>query len=156
MQLRPYTKADLDVLFALDQVCFPPKIAYSRGELFYFLSHPRSFATVAEEAGQVAGFSIAQSIMAGGRRVGHVITIDVPPLMRRRGVASLLMREIEQRLLAQNAVRLTLEMAVDNAGAQAFYMREGFEVTGRMPGYYAGKIDALVMAKTLVGNLDAP
>jgi len=42
-----------------------------------------------------------------------------------------------------------LEVAVDNDAAQAFYQRHGFVRTGRIPGYYLGRIDALVMEKSL-------
>jgi [ribosomal protein S18]-alanine N-acetyltransferase len=42
-----------------------------------------------------------------------------------------------------------LEVAVDNATAQSFYERHGFVRTGRIPGYYMGRIDALVMEKQL-------
>jgi ribosomal protein S18 acetylase RimI-like enzyme len=45
---------------------------------------------------------------------------------------------------------VALEVAVDNATAQSFYERHGFVRTGRIPGYYLGRIDALVMEKTLV------
>jgi hypothetical protein len=38
LRLRPYSKADLSALHALDQVCFDPDIAYSRAELEAFLN----------------------------------------------------------------------------------------------------------------------
>jgi ribosomal protein S18 acetylase RimI-like enzyme len=44
---------------------------------------------------------------------------------------------------------MLLEVAVDNSIAQEFYGRHGFVKTGRIPGYYLGRIDALVMEKTL-------
>ena len=39
--------------------------------------------------------------------------------------------------------------AVDNTAAQEFYVRHGFARTGRIPGYYLGRIDALAMEKQL-------
>ncbi len=44
---------------------------------------------------------------------------------------------------------LILEVAVDNHGAQEFYAGHGFVRTGRIPGYYLDRIDALVMEKPL-------
>ena len=38
---------------------------------------------------------------------------------------------------------IVLEVAVDNHAAQAFYNHSGFAVTGTIPGYYNGVVDAL-------------
>ena len=69
--------------------------------------------------------------------------------MRRRGVGHLLLEEIERQLRATGATSILLEVAVDNTTAQSFYERHGFVRTGRIPGYYLGRIDALVMEKPL-------
>jgi ribosomal-protein-alanine N-acetyltransferase len=149
VQLRPFADDDFAALFALDQQCFPREIAYSRGELRYFLKHPRSFSMIAEEAGQVAGFFIAETNMASGKRIGHIITIDVAPLHRRGGTGTALMGACEQRLRALGCVSTHLEVAMDNHAAIRFYERLGFERSGRIPGYYAGKRDAFTMIKML-------
>jgi ribosomal-protein-alanine N-acetyltransferase len=48
------------------------------------------------------------------------------------------------------AVRL--EVAVDNEAAIGFYQRLGFTQTGRMRGYYMGKLDALTMRLALASG----
>ncbi len=155
MQLRDYEDADFEALFALDQHCFPAEIAYSRGELRYFLKHPWCFSVVAEDAiaeegGRLAGFFIAEKTMAKGKAVGHLITIDVVPATRRKGTGRALMTACEQRLAALGCVSMHLEVAVNNSAALAFYARLGFQQAGRIPGYYAAKTDALTMSKMLV------
>lgn len=150
MVLRAYAEADFEALFALDQQCFAKDIAYSRGELRYFLKHPRCFSMVAlEETGLLAGFFIAESSMARGKRVGHLITIDVAPAARRTGTGRALMTACERRLAALGCVSVHLEVAVDNREALAFYERLGFEQAGRIPAYYAAKTDAFTMGKPL-------
>jgi ribosomal-protein-alanine N-acetyltransferase len=149
MLLRPYTKADLPALYALDQVCFPPGIAYSRKELQFFLHHPRSLAFVAEEAGHVAGFCICEPVRRSGQILGHVITIDVSPEYRRRGMGTTLMSTMEQEMAARGAVAMLLEVAVDNEPAQTFYLRHGFQFARRLRGYYANGTDAFTMTKPL-------
>jgi ribosomal protein S18 acetylase RimI-like enzyme len=62
----------------------------------------------------------------------------------------MLLEETERQLRAAGANAVALEVAVDNATAQSFYERHGFVRTGRIPGYYLGRIDALVMEKPLV------
>lgn len=145
---------DFPVLYALDQACFAPGISWSKAELQYFLKYPGNVGLVAQEQDQskpahVAGFAIAGRQMRKGIVLGRLITIDVDPAFRRRGVGHMLLENIEERLRRAGAKSLLLEVAVDNTAAQGFYTRHGFARMGRIPGYYMGKIDALVMEKPL-------
>lgn len=145
LRLRPARREDLDALLELDRACFRPGIAYSRTELRYFLFHARSVSIVAEDEDGIAGFAIVEFHFEKGQRTGHIITIDVAEAQRRRGVGRLLMDALLERCREAEAVRLRLEVAVDNAAAIAFYERLGFTETGRIPGYYMGKLDAMTM-----------
>lgn len=152
MDIREARAEDFGELYALDQACFAPGISWSKAELGYFLKYPKNFALVAEaEPGQIAGFAIAGTLRRQGALLGRLITLDVRPEMRRRRVGGALLRAAEERLRAHGATALVLEVAVDNASAQAFYQRHGFAETGRIRGYYLGRIDALTMEKELSG-----
>lgn len=152
-RIRPAGREDLSALLALDRACFRPGIAYSKAELQYFLLHPRSISIIAEVEDGIAGFAIVELHLEKGLRVGHVITIDVAESQRRRGVGRLLMEELLGRYREAGAVFLRLEVAVDNAGAIAFYEGLGFAETGRIPGYYLGRLDALVMELAVQSNM---
>lgn len=156
VKVRSAKEGDLEALYALDQRCFLPGIAYSKAELWHFFSHPRSVSFVIEgDGGRIAAFAIAGSYLNRGRLTGHLITIDVDPEMRREGLGHLLMEAIEESLRSNGAVSIKLEVAVDNVGAQMLYSRHGYEQTGRIPGFYNGRLDAFVMEKTLeAGNRD--
>ena len=147
--MRAAVAQDFLALYALDQACFAPGISWSQAELQYFLRYPGNLAVVAEESGRIAGFAIAGMQRRQGMLVGRLITIDVDSSMRRRGVGHGLMQTLEEQLRARGAGAILLEVAVDNLGAQEFYARHGFVRTGRIPGYYLGRIDALVMEKAL-------
>lgn len=148
--LRAVSPDDFPSLYALDQACFDPGIAWSKAELLYFLRYPGNIGVLAEdESGRLAGFAIAGKQRRQGAVFGRLITIDVDSPVRRRGVGHLLLDEIERQLRAAGATAVMLEVAVDNATAQRFYERHGFIRTGRIPGYYIGRIDALVMEKQL-------
>ena len=148
--LRPVVQLDFPKLFALDQACFAPGIAWSKAELHYFLKYPGNISMLAEdETGNIAGFAIAGKQHRSGTVVGRLITIDVDPGLRRHGVGHMLIEETERQLRAAGATAVLLEVAADNATAQSFYERHGFLRTGRIPGYYLGRIDALVMEKPL-------
>ena len=146
--LRPYTAADLAALHALDALCFPPDIAYTRQELKHFIEHPGAFSVVAEVQGQIVGFAVTRSIRRYIERLSrvasavHVITIDVAPTARRRGIGLLLMEWVLETAEQLGAQAIVLEAAVDNRSAHLFYERLGFAVTGTIPGYYNGVTDA--------------
>jgi ribosomal-protein-alanine N-acetyltransferase len=149
VRLRAFEAGDLPELLRLDARCFPPLISYSRAELQYFVRHPRSTTTVAESNGQIAGFCVVDWKLEAGRKVGHFITIDVAPELRRNGLGRQLMQVGERDLAAMGCVAITLEVATNNQGAQTFYEHLDYQQTGRIPGYYADGTDALVMRKAL-------
>jgi [ribosomal protein S18]-alanine N-acetyltransferase len=144
---------DFPRLYALDQACFAPGIAWSRAELLYFLKYPGNVGVLVEDGtGRTAGFAIAGKQRRQGNLFGRLITIDVDATFRRQGVGRMLMEEAERRLRADGATAIVLEVAVDNAAAQSFYESHGFVRKGRIPAYYLGRIDALVMEKALTGS----
>jgi [ribosomal protein S18]-alanine N-acetyltransferase len=147
--LRPFEAKDLPELLRLDARCFPPLISYTRAELQYFVRHPRSTTTVAESDGQITGFYVVDWRLESGRKVGHFITIDVAPELRRHGLGRRLMQSGEASLAALGCAAITLEVAANNAGAQAFYKHLGYRETGWIPGYYADGTNGLVMRKIL-------
>lgn len=150
MRLRSSQKGDLAQLYALDQACFPSGISYSMAELNYFLVNPRCLCWIAEDREmKLAGFLIVERLRRAGTMRGHIVTIDVCPESRQQGVGTLLMQTAEEQMKREGALLLTLEVAVDNPAALAFYARMGFSPTGRIAGYYPGGLDANVMEKVI-------
>lgn len=145
MTLRPYRPADFQALWELDQLCFPPDIAYSQPDLRAFLDYPGAFTIVAEERKTVQGFILTHL----HKKVGHIITIDVRSDQRRTGLGSRLLSAAEDRLREQKKEAIVLEVAVDNLTALTFYKRHGFSVVRTIPRYYANGLDALEMVKPL-------
>ena len=147
MILRSYRPADLQTLYEIDQECFVPGISYTHDELRAFIGHRHSQTWVAEEAGAIVGFLIANR---EPRKILHIITIDVVKAARRRGVGSLLMDAAEQWAHDQGLRLIGLETAQDNLAAQRFYQARGYRKVDEIPHYYADGTDAWVMVKELV------
>ena len=124
--LREFRSKDFEVLWSIDQRCFPPGIAYPRRELAAYIQRRGAFTIVAEAEENCpprpVGFIVAES----SRRVGHIITIDVLPGNRRTGLGSKLLAAAEARLSQANCHTVVLETAVDNASAIAFYKRHQY------------------------------
>jgi [ribosomal protein S18]-alanine N-acetyltransferase len=150
VQLRSYRKQDLAELHQLDQVCFPQEIAYSQAELQHFLSHPRCFCWIAEQADRkLAGFVITERARRHGLPAGHIVTLDVDPSARRRGLGTLLMQTAENQMKEEGAAVMSLEVAENNATALEFYRGLGFVNRGRIAKYYGGRVDAEIMEKAI-------
>jgi ribosomal-protein-alanine N-acetyltransferase len=144
--IRDFRAEDFDLLWRMDQECFPPEIAYSRQELKTYIRTKGAFTLVASDGNKdaVDGFLVAY-----GGPIGHIITIDVAAKTRRSGVGSLLLLTAEERLRTSGSHAVSLETAVDNMTALAFYKRHGYHVIRTWPRYYANGLDALVLKKSL-------
>lgn len=153
MGVRAFQPEDFEAAYRLDQACYPPGIAYSRYALREFLGVPGARAWVAEEEGERAprkpelvGFVIVRQVR---REWGYVITLDVRPDRRRRGIGRRLLETAEGWLQVQGVRRVQLETAVQNHAAVAFWRQAGYEVLGVLPGYYLGRESAYRMEKEL-------
>jgi len=151
IRLRDGIAEDADKLFELDRICFDADIAYSLREFRGLLRSSKTLCIVAEDADDLAGFAIAQQTVLHKSQGGHIITIDVAPAFRRRGIGRLLMEQIEDRMRSAGAGWLRLEVAENNSAASEFYRGLGFAAIGWIPDYYLDSVDAIVMQKTLAG-----
>lgn len=144
--IRNFRPEDFETLWQIDQECFPPGIAYSRQELKVYIRRRGSFTLVAADSGEdeIAGF-----IVAYGGLMSHIVTIDVIAGARRAGLGSQLLQAAEDRLREAGSKAVSLETAVDNAAALAFYKHHGYSVVSTWPRYYSNGVDALVMRKDL-------
>jgi ribosomal-protein-alanine N-acetyltransferase len=147
--IRDFQPADFEILWRMDQECFPAGIAYSKDELKSYVHHRGAFTLVASDSaeGKPAGFIVVHAGPAG-----HVITIDVLPAAQRSGVGSQLLQAAEDRLRAGGSRAVGLETAVDNLVALSFYKRHGYSVIRTWPRYYPNGVDALVMKKELASG----
>lgn len=146
--LRDIRPSDFETLFALDQLCFEPGIAYSRVELQLFLNLATAEGVVAEVNGTVAGFSVGHR---SARSIGRVVTLDVHPRHRRRGLGRALLAELVARLSRAGAGQARLEVDSENAGAIAFYESLGFRRRHQIANYYGPGRTALEMVRELKG-----
>jgi ribosomal-protein-alanine N-acetyltransferase len=143
--LRSYRLGDWQAMHALDLVCFEPVFRFSRRAMRGFAEAPGAVTVLAEAEGELACFCIAQL----ESQTGYVVTLDVAPEWRRRGLARRLMAEVESRLQSAGAVRMELHVFTGNAAAIRFYEAIGYARTGVAENFYARGLHALVCRKQL-------
>ena len=96
--------------------------------------------------GAVVGFALAHLLRQGR---AHIVTLDVLPRYRGRGLGRELIEQCEDQLRAGGARRVRLETAAANRAAQALYLSLGYTYVERLVGYYPDGQDAWLMEKSL-------
>lgn len=164
--IRDYRAADFDRLWEIDQLCFPPGIAYTQMELSGFITRRNAITLVTQvpgrEAGdegatvphprgerleRIRGFVVAHPIR---RKYGRILTLDIHPNSRRLGLAKALMHLCESRLRSLGCSEVYLETAVNNEPALRLYRKIGYRILRTLPEYYSShSLDAFQMGKML-------
>ncbi len=143
--LRAYAPVDFDQLYEIDQICYEPAIAYSRRELRNYMRFPGATCVVAEIEGKIAGFCLA----AWQDEIGYIVTMDVLLDHRRLGMATALLRDVEEKLLSAGVEAIWLETATENEPAIAFWQKHAFRKIRVRKRYYPGDRDAYSMSKVI-------
>lgn len=149
MLLRGYRSNDLDAMYALDVVCFERPFRFSRGAMRRFAEAKNARVILSETDDLLEGFVIFNVEGSNRERIGYIVTLDVAPEFRRRGVAKVLMREVERQALGEGCVALMLHVFTGNEPAIRFYASEGFMRSHREEEFYGSGRDAWVFHKVL-------
>ena len=145
--LREYRPGDWQAMHALDLVCFEPVFQFSRGAMHRFAEAPGAIVVLAEATAELVGFCVVNM----EQQTGYVVTLDVAPPWRRRGLARRLMAELESKAHAAGATAMTLHVFTGNAGAIQFYESIGYGRLGRAEAFYGRGLDALIYRKRFEG-----
>lgn len=127
--IRTYEPADRDGVVALWRSVWPnPRPHNDPGaDIDRMISVSPDLFVVAEVENSVGG-----TVMAGwdGQR-GWIYRLAVRPELRRRGIGSLLMGDVEDRLASRGCHKVNLQLRPDDKTAVAFYEALGFAVEPR-------------------------
>ena len=146
--LCPITLLDLNECWQLDLRCFVDGETYERETFRYLLSNPQTIALkIRSNDGEMSAFVIG---VIEPDSVGHITTIGVAPEYRRKGLARLMMHEVERSFAARGITTIRLEVRVGNDSAQFLYEQLGYVVVQRMQRYYSNGDDGYLMVKSLL------
>jgi ribosomal protein S18 acetylase RimI-like enzyme len=138
-RMRVLTAADAEGCFALGVACGDPVDVPTRRTWRRWLAADAvGTIVIGVRTGRARTAAIRAVIVGHWRSAGtvaHVALVAVEPALRRRGLATALLTQLERHLPA-HCRRLRLEAATDNAAAVACYLRLGFTPGEALPGYY--------------------
>ena len=137
----------LDKLFKIEEQCFDQE-AFTKRQIAYLVSDYNTISLIAKLESEIAGFILAQIEIENDTLFGHIITINVVPAFRKKGIGSKMMQEMEAILKQKGISECHLEVREDNSPALKLYQNSGYQKIGRLEKYY-GKAHGLYLKKNL-------
>jgi len=137
----------LDKFSEIENQCFDQE-AFTKRQLAYLLTDYNSIGLVAKTDNAVTGFIISQVEIENDMTYGHIITINVVPSCRRKGVGTQMLKEMEKILKEKGINECHLEVREDNHAALKLYLNSGYQKVAVLEKYYGGK-HGLFLKKTL-------
>ncbi|MDI6904275.1 MAG: ribosomal protein S18-alanine N-acetyltransferase [Candidatus Bathyarchaeia archaeon] len=137
----------LDRLYEIEMECFE-KEAFTRQQIAYLLTDYDSVSLIARVDGEIVGFIIGKIYVSEKSAIGHILTIDVSPKHRRRGIGLKLLWNIERVFRCKGVKVCCLEVREDNVAALSLYQKFGYKKAGRLESYY-GNAHGVYLKKVL-------
>jgi len=152
--IRKFEEDDLQSVIDINRETLPENYT----DYFFldlFERFPETFI-VAQEGDKIVGYimsrvevGLSNFGLGGLIRKGHVVSIAVRLMARRKGVAQALINTALEGMRFYKAKQCYLEVRVTNDAGVKLYTKLGFEVTRTAHGYYSDGEDAYVMSKKL-------
>jgi ribosomal-protein-alanine acetyltransferase len=137
----------LDRLYQIERECFD-KEAFTRQQIAYLLKDYNSINLIARINNEIAGFIIGAAYYERSAQVGHILTVDVTPAYRQKGVAQKLLQEIEKIFKEKGFRASCLEVREDNIAALGLYRKLGYKKIAKLKNYY-GNAHGIYLKKGL-------
>ena len=138
---------NLNRLSEIEKECFQSE-AFTKQQIASLLTDYNSISLIATERNQIVGFIIGSICFERNSLTGHILTIDVSPAHRRKGIGARLLSEME-RLFREKGVKVCrLEVREDNLRALELYRKFGYDEIGKLRNYY-GSAHGIYLRKAL-------
>jgi [ribosomal protein S18]-alanine N-acetyltransferase len=142
MLIRPATRADIPGMLLLTENT-PTASRWIRAqyERLYDTNAPRRVALICEEGSALQALIVAL-VIADEWEIENVV---VAPEVRRRGLATRLLKDLIDQARAEGARAIFLEVREGNGAAHHLYKSAGFHETGRRPRYYSDPVEDAIL-----------
>jgi len=137
----------LDRLYEIEMKCFETE-AFTKQQIAYLITDSNSVILVSRVKGEIVGFIIGKTYMDKKPATGQILTIDVSPKHRRKGIGQRLLHEVEKTLKDKGVKICYLEVRENNFVALSLYQKLGYKRVGRLENYY-GNAHGIRLRKAL-------
>jgi ribosomal-protein-alanine acetyltransferase len=137
----------LDRLYEVEKECFGTE-AFTKQQIAGLLADYNSISLVAKENNNVVGFIMGSLRFEGNVLTGHILTVDVSPGCRKRGVGARLLRKMESLFREKGVKVCRLEVREDNVAALSLYRKLGYRKVTMLKNYY-GEAHGIYLRKAL-------
>jgi [ribosomal protein S18]-alanine N-acetyltransferase len=138
----------LDQFYEIEKQCFEQE-AFSKQQIAYLLTDYNAIGLAARINNEIAGFVIGRIDVGRNVTSGHILTLDVLPPYRRKGIAQRLLLEIETVFKERGIKECRLEVREGNVAASNLYQKLGYKKVGKLEKYY-GNAHGLYLKKALL------
>jgi ribosomal-protein-alanine N-acetyltransferase len=137
----------LDKLYEIETQCFDRE-AFTKQQIASLLRDYNSVSLVAKINGEIMGFIIGTIYIERNSLTGHILTIDISPVHRRKGTAQKLLQETEKIFKEKGVKTCRLEVREDNIAALRLYQKFGYKKVAKLNNYY-GNAHGIYLKKDL-------
>ena len=137
----------LDKLYEIEMECFERE-AFTKQQIAHLLTDYNSVSLVAKVNSEIIGFIIGIIYLERNSPTGHILTIDISPIHRRKGIAQKLLQEIEKIFKEKGVKACRLEVREDNIAALRLYQKFGYKKVAKLKNYY-GNAHGIYLKKDL-------
>lgn len=147
LEIESASIGHLNRLYQIERECFD-KEAFTKQQIAYLLKDYNSINLIAKIYSEIVGFIIGAIYYERNAQVGHIITVDVAPAYRQKGVAQKLLQEIEKIFRGKGSRASYLEVREDNIAALGVYQKLGYKKIAKLKNYY-GNAHGIYLKKDL-------
>ncbi len=143
-------KASICSLNKLDEIekkCFQDD-ALEKQQLAHLITASNIRFLVCRVGREIAGFIAGKINLKPESKEGHILTIDVSPEYRHKGIALKLLMKIEEIFKEEGVEMCILEVREGNIPALNLYKKAGYRRTRILKKYY-GDVDGILLQKNL-------
>lgn len=139
---RQMEVGDIPVVLEIEQECFLSSWSFEGYQ--NELSRDDSKAIIVENSKTIIGFAVLRLITSASE--SEILNIAIKPEFQKRGIGTILLKEIIGFLKSKRIRSLWLEVRKTNFTAQNFYRRNRFILNGQRKNFYTNPPeDALIM-----------
>ena len=145
IDVRSAILSDIDALIALEQASFDCDMLSKRSFRRHIQSAHSDLLVAVEDDGTLLGYGLV--LNRKGTRLARLYSLAVASTARGKGIAQLLLAQLEACAAQNERHYMRLEVAKNNRSAITLYEKCGYRIFGEYQNYYEDQTDALRMHK---------